>query len=280
VRPAAPPPAGASTDRSARGAAEDPREIERLERLGFAAWPALEVELLGGWELRFANGFTSRSNSVQVLCSECEEGSAVEERIEACEARYRQRSLSPRFKLTSAARPQDLEARLEARGYRSHSFTDVLAVDFPWRVAASKAAPSGVSECVASIGGDPNEARWRSASDRLTEVPDAQRATLAAVRERIDSPLCASLEQAGEVVAVGLGVVCEGWLFLGEIATAPGQRRRGHARRLVASLLERGRAAGARGAWLQVVSDNRPALALYRAFGFSRRYRYWYRALG
>ena len=42
-------------------------EILRFERMGFAAWPAFEVERFQGWEMRFADGFTGRSNSVQVL---------------------------------------------------------------------------------------------------------------------------------------------------------------------------------------------------------------------
>ena len=62
-----------------------------------------------------------------------------------------------------------------------------------------------------------------------------------------------------------------------EIATDSGERRQGHARRLVQSALKWARQRGARFAWLQVEADNRPALALYRLLGFDEIYRYHYR---
>jgi ribosomal protein S18 acetylase RimI-like enzyme len=42
-------------------------------------------------------------------------------------------------------------------------------------------------------------------------------------------------------------------------------------------LLRRAWAAGARDAYLQVEVENAAARAMYRAFGFSERYQYWYR---
>ena len=62
-----------------------------------------------------------------------------------------------------------------------------------------------------------------------------------------------------------------------EIATEAGERRQGHARRLVQSALKWARQRGARFAWLQVEADNVEALALYRALGFDEIYRYHYR---
>ena len=56
-----------------------------------------------------------------------------------------------------------------------------------------------------------------------------------------------------------------------------GERRQGHARRLVQSALKWARQRGARFAWLQVEADNVEALALYRALGFDEIYRYHYR---
>ena len=62
-----------------------------------------------------------------------------------------------------------------------------------------------------------------------------------------------------------------------EIATARGEQRKGHARRLVLSALKWARQHGARKAWLQVEADNETALALYRSLGFEEVYRYHYR---
>ncbi len=60
----------------------------------------------------------------------------------------------------------------------------------------------------------------------------------------------------------------DGWAGLSCLAVAPWLRRRGLARLLVAHLLDAAFDAGAVRAYLQVESDNAPALALYRALGF------------
>ena len=79
--------------------------ILKIEHSAEAAWPALREEALEGWRLRFADGFTRRSNSVQPFPSEGEDGigaidghpsggglkagnEALVMRIAACEAAY------------------------------------------------------------------------------------------------------------------------------------------------------------------------------------------------
>lgn len=64
------------------------------------------------------------------------------------------------------------------------------------------------------------------------------------------------------------------WLVADEIhvlnvATDPEHRRKGHARALIEALLAAARAGGARTVLLEVRASNRPAIALYEAFGFA-----------
>jgi ribosomal protein S18 acetylase RimI-like enzyme len=67
-------------------------------------------------------------------------------------------------------------------------------------------------------------------------------------------------------------------MCLNLVATDPAFRRRGFSRDCVASILAWGARAGARGACLQVVSANAPAIALYEQLGFDQElYRYHYR---
>ena len=66
-------------------------------------------------------------------------------------------------------------------------------------------------------------------------------------------------------------------LALTKYVTREGERRRGHARTIVAALLRWGWEQGARQSYLQVDEGNAPAIALYRNFGFAPVYRYWYR---
>ncbi|MNE89814.1 ribosomal-protein-alanine N-acetyltransferase [compost metagenome] len=58
------------------------------------------------------------------------------------------------------------------------------------------------------------------------------------------------------------------------------QRKKGLGTQLLASALRWARISGAKSAWLQVVSTNAPAIALYEKFGFTEAYsyRYWRKA--
>lgn len=83
---------------------------------------------------------------------------------------------------------------------------------------------------------------------------------------------CASVdvcEGDGEVV----GFLCS-WLISGELsilnlATAPQRQRQGIAARLLEHCIERAQVQGLERAWLEVRVGNRPAIDLYRRFGFS-----------
>ena len=86
-----------------------------------------------------------------------------------------------------------------------------------------------------------------------------------------------ALRDGQETVAVGLAVQEQEYIGLFDIATAPRWRGKGLGTVLVASLLHWGRQHGARHAYLQVMTDNAPAIALYQKFNFSEVYRYWYR---
>jgi N-acetylglutamate synthase len=62
------------------------------------------------------------------------------------------------------------------------------------------------------------------------------------------------------------------------VKTADQHRGRGFARSIVATLLEECLRRGTNTVYLQVTADNLAALGLYRRFGLSTAYDYWYRA--
>lgn len=67
---------------------------------------------------------------------------------------------------------------------------------------------------------------------------------------------------------------CACWLVAGELhinslATAPDERRRGYARRLLSEVFAMAVAEGAQAATLEVRRSNRPAVALYESLGFT-----------
>ena len=81
----------------------------------------------------------------------------------------------------------------------------------------------------------------------------------------------------GEPVALGLGVVNQGWLGIYCMATDERVRRRGVATGIIHALANWAQLYGARQVYLQVMTANEPALALYRRCGFSTLYHYHYR---
>ena len=67
--------------------------------------------------------------------------------------------------------------------------------------------------------------------------------------------------------ALGHAALDDDWLGVHEMATDPGHRRQGLARRVLAALAEWGAEQGASTLWLHVETDNAPALALYGSLG-------------
>ncbi len=232
-----------------------------------AAQPALRTLHYDGWVLRFSDGHTRRGNSVHPLYPGALD---VREKIARCEELYAVQGLPLVFKITDAAEPAELDGVLEEQGFGVSATTSV-------QVRALEETPLESAHPVAlsgRAGGD-----WLDAFCRLTEVPPRRREVLARMLDGIFTPAAyASITVDGEIVAVGLGVVVHGWVGLYDIATAEPQRRRGLARSIVNALLAWGRKSGATDAYLQVMVDNAPALALYDTIGSVEVYRYWYRS--
>ena len=95
--------------------------ILKLEEIALNAWPAIEEFNLDGWVIRYANGVTKRSNSVNPIY---ESSQNIDEKIDVCEKFYRSKTIPVCFKITEIAQPFGLDEMLDARGY-AHKF-DVL----------------------------------------------------------------------------------------------------------------------------------------------------------
>jgi ribosomal protein S18 acetylase RimI-like enzyme len=92
-----------------------------------------------------------------------------------------------------------------------------------------------------------------------------------------DRPAFASLVQDGAVVAIGRAVVDDRWCGITALEVGEPHRRRGLARLVLRALLDWSTTYGARHIYLQVAEGNRPALELYRQYGFGVHHRYHYR---
>src|SRR3954466_12000144 len=87
--------------------------IRQIEEFTLNAWPALRQVLLDGWVLRFADGYTGRSNSVNPIYPGTVDAG---EKVRLCEQFYWQAGLPAVFKLTPDS-GADLERLLVDRGY-------------------------------------------------------------------------------------------------------------------------------------------------------------------
>jgi GNAT superfamily N-acetyltransferase len=118
---------------------------------------------------------------------------------------------------------------------------------------------------------------WMSVYGRTSDVPaDVVAGVLAGPPVRAFAALDA--DRPGSPVAIGRGVVTDGWLGLAAVEVVPSRRREGLAGLVVDRLLEWGAAQGAGSAYLQTTLDNAAALALYDRYGFVTHHRYRYLA--
>lgn len=240
------------------------RVAAAVEPCAIAAWPARATLEIGGWLLRFTDGFSHRGNSVAALGFE---GADLQAQIALVEIAYFARGLTPLFQITPLTRPPNLEATLIARGYLRDSPTNVMVAD------AVKGEASGVT---------------------LTREPDASFKTLVVsgshspadgcerldVLSRIAAPhIFASIHENGNVIACGMCTAMNGWGGINLMRTHPDHRRKGHAARILAALASWAGQQGAAKLYLQVEEANAPACALYAKAGFADAYSYrFYRA--
>jgi ribosomal protein S18 acetylase RimI-like enzyme len=243
--------------------------IRILEERAMNAWPALQVVLYDGWALRFADGYTRRANAVHPLYSSSED---IEEKIHRCEHFYRRRGLDTIFKMTSDSFPAGLDDLLEQKGYEVEAPTSVQTLDLSNVEIVSRTANLEVELTEAWLA---NQCLLGAHSSSIAEE---QQLIHKQILQNIIPPTCfASIDEDGEVVACGLGVLEGELLGIFDVATAEAHRRHGHGRQLMLNLLWWGKRNGARTAYLQVMLNNPPALSLYEKLGFREVYQYWYR---
>ena len=239
----------------------DRATVEALERAAAAAIRPQRSVIDDGWTLRSDGvlGVVRRANAVLPRGAGHD---ALPAKLARAEAWYRAQGRAPRFLLAPDLEPVGLIDALSAAGYRFEVPVLVLARALEHGSVRSTA---GVA-CAAAPDAD-----WRAAyAATLPERERAERLRLAAAAPEPRAYAAVGADGCGLAVRSGdlVGVF--------DVATVPGARRRGVARRVTAALLAWGAAQGARRAYLQVAEDNAAARALYAAFGFAPAYRYVY----
>jgi N-acetylglutamate synthase len=241
--------------------------IKQFEELSLNAWPALQTKLYDGWILRFANGYTKRSNSINPLYYST---FPLAEKIEICENAYQKQNLPTIFKLTAESNPQGMDHQLETRGYRRLDETSVRILEmeqYQYRKPEGFSIEDSFSDewfqdfvICSSLE---NEIYQRTAKDILHNI----HGEVIVVRKRIDD----------QIVSCGYGAIERGNIGIFDIIVAKSHRGKGYGQDIMDGILS---AAGDRKiqrAYLSVVVGNIPAENLYQKIGFREIYRYWYR---
>ena len=237
----------------------------RVEETCRNAWPALRQVWFDGWALHFSGGLTRRANSANPLGVDCPEPDAV---IAGCEALYGHHRQPTIFRLPSLIEPA-IDARLAALGYRSEGLSLVLCGDIGDLSARRDPAVS----LLARPGSEWLKAMAGLQGRTVTEADLYRR-----IVESVAVPAAfAALVDDGGLAALGYAAHHDGLICYQSLATDPARRRRGYARRIIASLAGWAADRGATGACLEVEAGNAPARALYAALGFEELYRYHYR---
>lgn len=249
------------------------------ETLGFNTHPCLVEEVYDGWLLRFAEGYTKRANSVNVVG---ESTLLIVEKIKYCEEKYKEHNLPTVFKITPSA--VELDGVLEERGYASVDKTNVMTVVLAKQekaVAKCNSSKSldvlGTGEVSVTIEEKFTEA-WQYYYFTFNKVSPAAVPTAKKIQAKITNPvLCATVYVDKKAVACGLGVLEQGLVGLLDIVVKEEYRGCGFGKVLCRALLEKAKAKGATTGYLQVVDSNTVAKKLYNSLGFEDMYSYWYR---
>jgi N-acetylglutamate synthase len=231
----------------------------RVEAAELNAFPSVRQVLLGGWVLRFSEGGPRRgANSASPLCADCDDGDRL---IDNTAMLYRRRGSSPLFRIPSMI-PDTIDARLAARGYTREGESCVL-------YGPITAIAPGRDASVQLLAA-PNPS-WFAAMTVVQGRTPEQSAIYRRIVRAVALPVAfAGLSINDEPAALAYGAIHDGLLCYQSVVTDRRFRRRGLARRLIATLAAWGRDNGADAACLQVEADNAPARALYDGVGLTR----------
>jgi ribosomal protein S18 acetylase RimI-like enzyme len=240
--------------------------VRRFEAAGFRAWPAASVYYDGTWAIRLTAGHPAKwLNSVNPL----DPGDVANpaERIARAARRFNAYGRPLTFRMSPLS-GNALSSYLDSEGWSSFAESLVMRLDL------EKAALGRAIDQIPlkDIG------RFVTAALAVQGADPAIRPGLSEIIASIEPEAGLFVHESDDKALASAICVHDGdraGLF--EIATDAGERRQGHARRLVQSALKWARQRGARFAWLQVEADNARALALYRLLGFDEIYRYHYR---
>jgi ribosomal protein S18 acetylase RimI-like enzyme len=219
------------------------------------------MDRIEGWDVFSGLGYVGRTNSCWPLTYE---GSSVECSIDQVEGYYRALGLTPQFKLvTYGTDPLDLSDRLARRGYRVVSQVAVMTREGPM------AAPEHLVDIEPKVTAD----FIQIVSETSHSGGDGQERV--DILGRVPSPSAFGIVRLnGALAAAGLCTFAGDSAGIAAMRTQADFRNQGLARSILRAVTGRAYEASYRLFWLQVETNNAPALHLYEREGFATAYQY------
>lgn len=237
---------------------------DNLTRITSRGWPAVVSEALGEWELRAAGGFTGRANSVAV---HGDPGVPFAEAVARVVSFYEDHRLPPLAQVVAGSAGEKLF--LDAGWSPVEGRPGGAIVQVAGLADRPEIGPSSVGDTVVD---DDVTDEWLRRYHRVDDH--------AAARAVLEGPATVGFLSIGNpIVAIGRVVVTGEWAGLACMEVAPDARRQGLATHIVEASIAWARQRGADKAYLQTVTGNDAAIALYKPYGFRTHHTYLYLTL-
>ncbi len=245
-------------------------EILFIESLAANAWQAETSKALDGWLMRYSRGITRRGNSV--LPQDDHGQVELDKKIDTAEVFFAERGQPSIFQMTDAALPESLYQNLKNRGYKDNFFTQVQTA------APEVILKNTIRNSVFTVGMDNKPTQeWLAVYDESNHYSNLS----AEVRKNILEKIPGSagffvLKDGNQISAIGLGVIEGSYMGIYCMVTPKAYRRQGAATEMLHCLAKWAGNNSVDHIYLQVMENNKPAMALYNNAGFKKQYRYWY----
>lgn len=238
-----------------------------LQRLSQQAWPPMESEQLGDWELRASMGATHRANSVRVAGLPRK---SLADTLHRVEQWYAKRNVAPVLQL---ATPSGLDTELDDLGWTVRRTSRMMTAPVS-RLATTVAASRVRADLDIEVRDSPNP-------DWLRLIPAYSDEAAPEFERIMSSPLDAAFvfcrNADGVLLGAGRAVVQGDWASITNVDTLPQSRREGIATAILARLADWAVTRNVTSWYLQVYADNTAARAFYEKHGFITHHRYDYR---